>query len=38
MAVLIVTYDLNKERTGSDREGLLKYIKAHSWARLSESS
>jgi hypothetical protein len=38
MAVLIVTYDLNRERTGSDREGLLKYIKSHSWARLSESS
>jgi hypothetical protein len=38
MSVLIVTYDLNRERTGGEREGLLQYIKTHSWARLSESS
>ena len=38
MSVLIVTYDLNREQTGGDREGLLQYIKTHSWARLSESS
>jgi hypothetical protein len=38
MAVLLITYDLNRERTGGDREGLLKYIKSHNWARLSESS
>lgn len=38
MAVLIITYDLNKESSGGDREKLLEYIKSHSWARLSESS
>jgi CRISPR/Cas system-associated endoribonuclease Cas2 len=38
MSVLIITYDLNREQTGGDREGLLQYIKTHSWARLSESS
>lgn len=29
MAVLLITYDLNREQTGGDREGLLKYIKSH---------
>ena len=38
MSVLIITFDLNRERTGGDREGLLQYIKTHGWARLSESS
>lgn len=39
MSVLLIAYDLNKE-AGSKRdyEGLLKYIKKHNWARLSESS
>ncbi len=36
MAVLLVTYDLNKP--GKDYDDLLKTIKSHSWARLSESS
>lgn len=36
MAVLLVTYDLNKP--GKDYGDLLKTIKSYSWARLSESS
>lgn len=36
MAVLLVTYDLNKP--GKDYNDLLKTIKAYGWARLSESS
>lgn len=36
MAVLLVTYDLKKP--GQDYSDLLKKIKSHSWARLSESS
>lgn len=36
MAVLLVTYDLNKP--GKDYSDLLKTIKSYSWARLSESS
>jgi len=38
MAVLLITYDLNRERSGTDRDGLLKFIKSHDWAKLSESS
>ena len=38
MAVMLISYDLNKEKSGGDREKLLEYIKSHSWARLSESS
>ena len=36
MAVLLVTYDLNKP--GQDYSDLLKAIKSYTWARLSESS
>ncbi|BCK62648.1 hypothetical protein KAM338_42920 [Aeromonas caviae] len=36
MAVLLVTYDLNKP--GKDYNDLLKTIKSYAWARLSESS
>ena len=36
MSVLLVTYDLNKP--GQDYTDLLKVIKRHSWAKLSESS
>jgi len=36
MAVLLVTYDLNKP--GKDYADLLKTIKSFPWARLSESS
>ncbi|WP_324007415.1 hypothetical protein [Aeromonas dhakensis] len=36
MAVLLVTYDLNKP--GKDYNDLLKIIKSYAWARLSESS
>ena len=36
MAVLLVTYDLNKP--GKDYNDLLKAIKNYTWARLSESS
>lgn len=38
MAVRIITYDLNKEKSKSDYEGFYKVIKSYSWARLSESS
>jgi len=40
MAVLLVTYDFNKERTDADREKLRNALKkaSTSWARLSESS
>jgi hypothetical protein len=36
MAVLLVTYDLNKP--DKDYSDVLKTIKSYSWARLSESS
>jgi hypothetical protein len=36
MAVLLVTYDLNKP--GKDYNDLLKTVKNYPWARLSESS
>lgn len=36
MAVLLITYDLNKP--GKDYDDLLKVIKNYPWARLSESS
>ena len=36
MSVLLITYDL--KRPGQDYPDLLKYIKGHAWARLSESS
>ena len=36
MAVLLVTYDLNKP--GKDYNDLLKAIKSYAWAQLSESS
>lgn len=36
MSVLLITYDLKKP--GQDYSDLLKYIKGHAWARLSESS
>lgn len=35
MAVLLITYDLNKP--GKDYNDLLKAIKEYAWARLSES-
>lgn len=39
MATLLVTYDLNKEKSDKDREKLREAIKSTgSWARLSESS
>ena len=39
MSVLLITYDLNKEKKSKDGyEGLYKVIKSYSWARLSESS
>jgi CRISPR-associated endonuclease Cas2 len=39
MAILLVTYDLNEERKKrGDYTELLKEIKKHAWARLSESS
>ncbi len=36
MAVLLVTYDLNKP--GQDYSDFYKVIKSYTWARLSESS
>lgn len=36
MTVLLVTYDLNNP--GQSYAPLIKYIKSHSWARLSEST
>ena len=40
MAVLLVTYDFNTERSDADREKLRSALKkaSISWARLSESS
>ena len=39
MAVLLVTYDLNKEgNSRSDYTEILKQIKRTAWAHLSESS
>ena len=38
MAVLLVTYDMNKEPNSEQYKGLLAYIKSFSWARMSESS
>ncbi len=39
MAILLVTYDLNKEPTSKEYQGILGVIKAEGvWARLSESS
>lgn len=38
MAVRIITYDLNKEKTKSDYDGFYKVIKSYPWAKLSESS
>lgn len=39
MAVLLITYDLNKEKKARDGyAGLLAAIKKFAWARLSESS
>jgi hypothetical protein len=37
MAVYLVTYDL-RHKPEKDYEPLLKYIKEHNWAKLSESS
>lgn len=36
MSVKLITYDLKKP--GQDYSGVLKYIKNHAWAMLSESS
>jgi hypothetical protein len=39
MTVLLVTYDLDRERSSQDYESILKVIKREkNWARLSESS
>ena len=39
MAIRLITYDLNKERSKKfDYDGFYKFIKNHAWARLSESS
>lgn len=38
MAVRIVTYDLNKEKSKADYDGFYSVIKSYPWARLSESS
>lgn len=38
MAVRIITYDLNKEKSKTDYDGFYSVIKSYPWAKLSESS
>jgi hypothetical protein len=38
LPILLLTYDLNKEKSKEDYEGFYKVIRQRPWARLSEST